>query len=68
MSKLYNQYINLKANNPEKYFLFKNGLFFIFLDDDAKLMSQLLNLKLSPLNANIVKCGFPENSLEKYIL
>ena len=67
MSKLYNQYKILKKENPEKYFLFKNGLFFIFLDDDAKLMSQLLNLKLSALNANVVKCGFPENALDKYM-
>ncbi|MCI9063867.1 MAG: hypothetical protein HFJ17_04625 [Clostridia bacterium] len=67
MSKLYNQYIMLKINNPSKYFLFKSGMFYIFLDEDAKLMSKVLNLKLSALNADIVKCGFPHNSLEKYL-
>ena len=67
MSKLYNQYVMLKINNPGKYFLFKSGLFFIFLDEDAKLMSKVLNLKLGALNADIVKCGFPQNSLDKYM-
>ena len=67
MSKLYNQYVMLKINNPNKYFLFKSGIFFIFLDEDAKLMSKTLNLKLGALNADIVKCGFPQNSLDKYM-
>lgn len=65
MSKLYNQYVILKVNNPNKFFLFKSGIFFIFLDEDAKIMSKVLNLKLSNLNADILKCGFPENSLDK---
>ena len=67
MSKLYNQYIILKSKKPKKIFLFKNGIFFIFLDEDAKIMSKLLNLKLSNLNLEVVKCGFPINSLEKYM-
>lgn len=67
MSKLYNQYVMLKVNNPNKFFLFKSGIFFIFLDEDAKIMSKVLNLKLSNLNADILKCGFPENSLDKYM-
>ena len=41
-------------------------MFFIFLDSDAKLVSNELNLKLTKLNDNIVKCGFPINSFEKY--
>lgn len=67
MSKLYNQYIILKSKKPKKIFLFKNGIFFIFLDEDAKIMSKFLNLKLSNLNLEVVKCGFPINSLEKYM-
>lgn len=67
MSKLYNQYTILKINNPNKFFLFKCGIFLIFLDEDAKMMSKILNLKLGNLNSEIVKCGFPEISLNKYL-
>lgn len=69
MSKIYNKYIELKSNPnyiPNTLFLFKSGLFFIFIDQDAKLMSNSLNLKLSMLNNDIVKCGFPINSFQKY--
>ena len=70
MSKLYNKYIELKSN-PNKpkntLYLFKSGLFFIFLDQDAQIVSNNLNLKLSQLNENVVKCGFPVQSLQKYL-
>ena len=41
-------------------------MFYVILDDDAKIISKLLNLKLIPLNNEVNKCGFPINSLEKY--
>lgn len=69
MSKLYDTYVYLKKNedNSDKtLYLFKSGIFFIFLGDDAKIASQLLNLKITYLTEEIVKCGFPVNSLEKY--
>ena len=31
------------------------------------MMSQLLQLKLTNLNPTVLKCGFPVNSLEKYM-
>ncbi len=69
MSKLYDHYLFLKsheidANNT--LYLFKSGIFFIFLDGDAKIASNLLNLKISYFAQDVVKCGFPQNSLEKY--
>lgn len=67
MSKLYQKYIALKVQNSEQLYLFKSGIFYIFLDEDAKLMSPLLNLKLTNLNSIIVKCGFPTSQLDKYI-
>ncbi len=70
MSKLYDKYIELKSNPDNKkntLYLFKSGLFFIFIDNDAQIVSNFLNLKLSHLNENIVKCGFPVQSLEKYL-
>lgn len=66
-SKLYNTYISLKIQSPYKKYLFKIGYFYYFLDEDAKELSRILNLKLGHLNADIVKCGFPINSLNKYM-
>lgn len=47
--------------------MFKSGIFYIFLDNDAKIINKILGLKLTNLNDKIVKCGFPSNSLQKYI-
>ena len=60
-SKLYTNYVSLKIKSPYKKYLFKSGIFYIFIDDDAKELHKLLNLKLGHLNSNIVKCGFPIN-------
>lgn len=67
MSKLYEKYLVLKKADAEKLYLFKSGIFYIFLDDDAKKVSPLLNLKLGNLNDSVVKCGFPVNSLSVYL-
>ena len=67
MSKMYKRYLELKQENKAKIYLFKSGIFNIFLDDDAKLMSNILNLRLTNLNENVLKCGFPVNNLSKYL-
>lgn len=67
MSKLFNNYISLKSQDSNKFYLFKSGIFYIFLDDDARAMSQQFGFKLSNLNNSVVKCSFPTNSLDKYI-
>lgn len=66
MSKLYQRYLLLKKQNPSIFYLFKSGIFYIFLAEDAKKMSLLLNLKLTNLNETVLKCGFPVNNLSKY--
>lgn len=69
MSKLYSKYKVLKQNSKDssnKLYLFKSGIFLLFLDDDAKIASSLLSLKLGKLNDDILKCGFPTTSLQKY--
>ena len=66
MSKLYQTYVALKVQDSTQLYLFKSGIFYIFLDDDAKLISSLFNLKLTNLNSAIMKCGFPTSHLEKY--
>ena len=58
MSKLYKKYISLKIENPNKIYLFRVGIFYIFLDDDARLMWTILKLKLTKLNSVIFKCYF----------
>lgn len=66
MSKLYQTYVALKVQDSSQLYLFKSGIFYIFIDEDAKLISSLFNLKLTNLNSMIVKCGFPTSQLEKY--
>lgn len=66
MSKLLNTYNNLKKQNSKIIYLFKSGLFYIALEDDARLLSKELNLKITNLNDDAVKCGFPCSSFEKY--
>ena len=66
MSKLYQTYIALKVQDSTQLYLFKSGIFYIFLDEDAKLISSLFNLKLTNLNSMIMKCGFPTSQIEKY--
>lgn len=65
MSKLYEKYKKLKDKEDIVY-IFKVGMFYIILDKDANMVSDILNLKLIPLNSEIIKCGFPINSLDKY--
>ncbi len=66
-SKLYKKYLSLKIEDSSYFYLFKSGVFYIFISDDAKIISPLLNLKLTNLNSVIMKCGFPINSSEKYL-
>ncbi|MGN1326654.1 MAG: hypothetical protein ACI4VQ_00995 [Clostridia bacterium] len=67
MSKLFKSYVALKVKDCSKFYLFKSGIFYIFLDDDARTMAPLLNLKLGNLTPTVVKCGFPISSLDKYL-
>ena len=66
LSKLYNTYLKLKKTNEETIYLFKNGIFFIALDDDAYTLSKIFNFKLTNLTDTVVKCGFPCASFNKY--
>ena len=67
MSKLYQKYQQLKKENPEKCYLFKSGIFYIFLEDDAKTLGPMLSLKITTVNDSVVKCGFPTNTIQKYL-
>lgn len=67
MSKLYVEYSKLKKVDNNKIYLFKSGIFYIALDEDAKKLADVFSFKLTNLNENIVKCGFPQSRLEHYI-
>lgn len=67
MSKLYTKYTELKKKDSKKVYLFKSGIFYISLAEDAELLSEALGLKLTNLNEEVIKCGFPISRLEHYI-
>lgn len=66
MSKLLKQYNDLKSKNKDKIYLFKVGIFYNILNEDARLVSNEIGLKLTDLSPEIIKCGFPVAKLEKY--
>ncbi len=67
MSKLYVEYLKLKNKDINKVYLFKSGIFYIALEEDAKKLSELFDFKLTNLNESVIKCGFPQKRLEFYI-
>ena len=67
MSKLYSKYLELKSIDENKMYLFESGKFYVFIDEDAKNINKITTLKLTNLTNDIVKCGFPSNSLNKYL-
>ena len=66
LCKLYNTYLELKKQDEEIIYLFKSGIFFIALDNDAYTLSKIFNFKLTNLTDTVVKCGFPCSSFNKY--
>lgn len=66
MSKLVNQYKELKQKDEDKIYLFKSGIFYIALDKDAENLSNKIGFKLTPLNEQVKKCGFPVNRIDYY--
>ncbi len=67
MSKLYEKYLRKKQDDNNKLYLFKSGKFYIFLGEDAKLISKELGLKLTKFSNMSDKCGFPVNKMDMYI-
>lgn len=66
MSKLLSIYENLKSKNPNKLYLLKSGIFYVALDDDALILSDIFNFKIIDLNADSIKCGFPISKIDFY--
>ena len=66
MSKLLKQYNELKKQNSELIYIFRVGIFYNIFNEDAKILNEKFGLKLTSLSSEIIKCGFPISSLEKY--
>lgn len=67
MSKIYNEYLKLKQDNPDKLYLFHNGKFYIFISEDADTINQYVVLKQTKFTNEVNKCGFPDVKLEDYM-
>lgn len=66
MSKLLKQYNELKQKDSSKIYIFQVGIFYNILQEDAKVVSNAIGLKLTDLSPEIIKCGFPIAKLDKY--
>ena len=67
MSKLLRQYEELKKQNPNVIYLFRVGIFYNILNNDAKILHEKIGLKITDLGPNIFKCGFPISQINKYV-
>nr|DAO95485.1 MAG TPA: MutS domain I [Caudoviricetes sp.] len=67
MSKLLKQYEELKRHNPNIIYLFRVGIFYNILNDDAKILNEKIGLKITDLGPHIFKCGFPISKVDKYV-
>ena len=59
MSKLMKQYNELKKEDASSIYLFRVGIFYNIINEDAKIINEKLGLKLTDFGHNISKCGFP---------
>ncbi len=66
MSKLENQYKQLKNKDKDTVYLIRVGIFYNILNEDAVLINEKLGLQINDLSPNIIKCGFPISHIEKY--
>ena len=66
MSKLSDKYKIKKEEDSAKVYIFKSGIFYIALNEDAKLLNEKLGLNITDFGLEFIKCGFPANSLGKY--
>lgn len=67
MSKIYEKYLELKAIDKDKMYLFHSGKFYIFIADDADKINDYIVLKKTPFCKEALKCGFPDTSLNDYL-
>ena len=67
MSKLYDKFLKMKTENLDKIYLFKSGIFYVALNEDAKVLANKFGLSITNLNDTVTKCGFPKTRLDFYL-
>ena len=71
LSPMMQQYLNIKAENPDTILFFRLGDFYEMFFDDAKLASKELELTLTGRDCGqderAPMCGVPYHSCEAYI-
>ncbi len=67
MSKLLKQFESLKKEDASCIYIFRVGIFYNILNEDAKIIHEKLGLKIIDLGPSIFKCGFPISQRDKYI-
>lgn len=67
----YNEYSEIKSDNPDSLVLYQMGDFFEAYGEDAQTVSEALELNLASRsiggNQRTQMCGFPSNRLETYV-
>ena len=66
MSKLYSKYLEQKSLNPNELYLFKSGIFYMALNEDANRLSDALSLKVTNITDKLYKCCFPVSKSDYY--
>lgn len=64
------QYYNIKKENPDVIILFRMGDFYESFDEDAKIISEVLNIALTSRDRTDKKtpmAGFPYHALDTYL-
>ena len=41
-------------------------MFYIFIDEDVYMINKYIPLKITKLNNEVDKCGFPSSKIDKY--
>ena len=67
MSKIYKHYLELKEKDKDTMYLFKSGMFHIFVGEDADKINNYVVLKKTDLTSQVKKCGFPNVSHDEYM-
>lgn len=67
MGKLMEMYNLKKKQNQDCLYIIHSGVFYIGVNEDAKKLNDLLQLKITNIdNKGNIKCGFPTSRLDFY--
>jgi DNA mismatch repair protein MutS len=67
LTPMMQQYHDAKAKHPGMLLLFRMGDFYELFDDDAVLVSQLLQITLTSRDKQVPMAGFPHHALDTHL-